>query len=453
MPRRLGAQESDPVALFWDQSAERAALGAALVNHPAAVYVAENLPLEDLYRERDRRYLGGIVDLLIAGREVDPVTLAAHLGAGADEKLELHGFAASVPSTSNVAEYVAVVRSMARHRRQYREARTALEELVQGNGQGEMLFRKRLAEMLDREADESSAACRTPLLDWSTFWEVESNDAEWAYPDVLARGRGHAIYAAHKTGKSLLALFMAAALATGPESLVVVYLDYEMSEADLRERLVDMGYGSASDLSRLRYALLPSMPPLDTAEGALVLTGLLDRVQADWPDHHLVVVIDTIGRAVSGEENSADTFRAFYQHTGMELKRRGCTWLRLDHAGKESSQGQRGSSAKGDDVDLVWKLTQTENGVQLQRELARMSWVPEQITFKINTSPLDFVRLASDWPAGTDEVAYWLDKYDVALGATCSAAMAVLREHDVPKRKQLVLAALRYRRERQEGTS
>ena len=140
-------------------------------------------------------------------------------------------------------------------------------------------------------------------------------------------------------------------------------------------------------------------------------------------------------------------------HTGIELKRRGCTWLRLDHAGKEASQGQRGSSAKGDDVDLVWKLVQTANGVQLQRELARMSWVPESLTFKISESPLDFVRAANDWPEGTDEVAYWLDKYEVPLGATCSAVMKVLREHGTPKRKQLVLAALRFRREREEEAS
>ena len=226
-----------------------------------------------------------------------------------------------------------------------------------------------------------------------------------------------------------------------------------MSEADLRDRLEDMGYGPGSDLSRLSYALLPTLSPLDTAEGASALCAVLDRVQNAWPSHHLVVIIDTIGRAVSGEENSADTFRAFYQHTGIELKRRGCTWLRLDHAGKESSQGQRGSSAKGDDVDLVWRLVQTANGLQLQRELARMSWVPEHVTFKISESPLDFVRLASDWPVGTDELAYWLDKYDVPLDASSSTATKVLREHDKSKSKTLVLAALKWRRGRAEEAS
>ena len=32
MPRRTGAQANDTAALFWDQRAEQAALGAALVN-------------------------------------------------------------------------------------------------------------------------------------------------------------------------------------------------------------------------------------------------------------------------------------------------------------------------------------------------------------------------------------------------------------------------------------
>ena len=54
MPRRPGARANDTVALFWDEPAEQAALGAALVNPPAVVYVAENLRAEDLYHEKDR---------------------------------------------------------------------------------------------------------------------------------------------------------------------------------------------------------------------------------------------------------------------------------------------------------------------------------------------------------------------------------------------------------------
>ena len=80
---------------------------------------------------------------------------------------------------------------------------------------------------------------------WAKFWDRDYNEAEWVYDDVLARGRGHSIYAVHKQGKSLFMLYIAAQLATGAAPVAVVYLDYEMTEADVHDRLEDMGYGVA----------------------------------------------------------------------------------------------------------------------------------------------------------------------------------------------------------------
>jgi hypothetical protein len=34
----------------------------------------------------------------------------------------------------------------------------------------------------------------------------------------------------------------------------------------------ELGYGPDDDMSRLHYALLPSLPPLDTREGANAIT-------------------------------------------------------------------------------------------------------------------------------------------------------------------------------------
>jgi len=148
------------------------------------------------------------------------------------------------------------------------------------------------------------------------------------------------------------------------------------------------------------------------AEGAAALAALVDGIAAQASGRHLVAFIDTMSRAVHGEENSADTYRAFYNHTGIELKRRGITWCRLDHAGKEGDRGQRGSSAKGDDVDVVWRLKAQDNGVALKRELSRMAWVPETVSFKIEDCPLRYVRIAGDWPAGTAH----------NTGSSCAAA-------------------------------
>ncbi len=285
------------------------------------------------------------------------------------------------------------------------------------------------------------------LIDWMTFWNVDRDEAEWIYDDVLARARGHSIYASHKDGKSLFMLWIAGHLATGPEPVVVIYLDYEMTEADVRERLEAMGYGPGSDLSRFNYHLLPTLPSLDSPDGGQALIASLDRVQAAWPGHHLVVILDTFSRAVYGPESEADTVRDFYNRTGIELKRRGVTWVRLDHAGYDQSH-QRGSTAKGDDVDVVWRLVKTQNGVCLKRDAARMNWVPEKVSFGMLDDPLRYQRLTDDYPEGTGETANLLSRLEVPLDASGRTAMKALKDFGEGRRWAVVAAALRFRRDR-----
>lgn len=294
--------------------------------------------------------------------------------------------------------------------------------------------------VLPGEAEETNT-----FIDWSKFWSKDRTDPEWLVEDVLARGRGHALYAPAGTKKSLFTLWMAAKTATGRQPVAVVYLDYEMTEDDLYERLKDMGYGPESDLSRLRYALLPTLPPLDTKDGAEAVGQMLDGVQADLPDHHILVVIDTTGRAVEGEENSADTFRRFYSATGIALKRRGVTWCRLDHTGKDISKGQRGSKGKDDDPDVVWELRETENGIMLTAKKRRMGWVPERSAFAQSADPLRFTPIAGDWPKGTEETADVLDRLAVPLDASTRTAQGALKEAGEGRRRELVVAAQKWR--------
>jgi hypothetical protein len=188
-----------------------------------------------------------------------------------------------------------------------------------------------------------------------------------------------------------------------------------MTEADLLERLGELGYGPDDDLSRLHYALLPSLPPLDTREGANAILGLVDKTGAQ------LAIIDTFGRAVEGDEDSADTVRAFYRHTGLALKAKGVTYLRTDHSGKDTSKGQRGSSAKNDDVDLVWRLTRTDTkegeGVRLERTHSRISWVPQEIKIQRITTDdgysYEIDRNAATYPDGTRQHADILRQHGI----------------------------------------
>ncbi|MGK2947427.1 MAG: AAA family ATPase [Acidimicrobiales bacterium] len=287
-------------------------------------------------------------------------------------------------------------------------------------------------------------------VDWHALVDREHRSEEWAIPSVLPAGRQATIWAKRKTGKSLLVVDLVAAVASGrpvlgeevarPKS--VIYCDYEMTEDDLEERVIDgLGY-EPDELGNLHYYLLPTLPPLDDYHGGKALMALVERHQAE------VVVIDTISRAIAGEENSADTIRAFYRCTGSLLKRAGVSVLRLDHGGKESDRGERGSSAKGDDVDLAWELREMGgNEYLLKRSYSRISWVPESLKLRRETEPLRHVLAGDTWPAGTSTCAEHLGRLGVDACATVAAAQAALKAAEVtPRRKEIVSAAQRFRR-------
>jgi Bifunctional DNA primase/polymerase, N-terminal/AAA domain len=222
------------------------------------------------------------------------------------------------------------------------------------------------------------------LINWDRFWSTDKTDEEWLAWPLIPRGRAIALYAPAKAGKSTVLLAVVAALAAGQPILGgytappcrCLYIDLEMTEADLHERLTELGYGPETDLTNLHYALLPSLPPMDTIEGAKALLDLVHHTQAEF------VAIDTFGRAVQGDEDKADTVRAFYRHTGLALKAAGITYLRTDHSGKDTTKGQRGSSAKNDDVDLVWSLARINDGITLTRTHSRISWVPPEVKIR-----------------------------------------------------------------------
>jgi hypothetical protein len=299
------------------------------------------------------------------------------------------------------------------------------------------------------------APWRAAFIDWATFWTQDRDDAEWLAEPFIARGRAHALAAPAKSGKSLLTLEVVAALATGRPVLAqqpgdpvdVVYVDLEMTEDDLRERLEDLGYGPGDDLSHLHYCLLPpGLPPLDTDAGGRVVEQMAG-------DHHAaLLVVDTIGRAICGPENDADTFLAFHRHTGTRLKRRGVAAVRLDHYGKDGDRGQRGSSAKNDDVDVVWQLMPADgDAVRLRATHKRMAWVPDVVPLRRVGDPLRH-RVAEDaWPPGTVDTATLLDDLNVPLDIGRPKARQLLAAAGHGVRNEALGAALRWRRTRPPG--
>jgi hypothetical protein len=412
---------------------------------------------EDFYVPAHAHIFEAIADQVSKGAErvTAGTTVAAlngHAGTHQLNVLDLVQFTSDVPGSASVApQYAEIVRSLSRRRHQIALA----AELAQAAADGDDA---KLAKLTDElvAVREDAAGITTdpqgpPSIDWESFWSVNPPREDFLVEPVLAVGRQTAIFSAAKVGKSLLALEIAAALATGrpvlgqaaAEPCDVCYLDLEMVSEDLRSRLEDLGYGPDDDLSCLHYFQLPSLPPLDSDAGGELFSRMAIR------DSARLVVIDTMARAVTGEENSADTYRDFYTYTGRRLKSAGIALLRLDHQGKEASRGPRGSSAKDDDVDIVFHLTVVNaTTLRLTRTRSRVAWIPPEVDIDRHDEPRlhHAVSVLGSWPAGTADTADALTELDVPLDATVRTARAALQREKRGRNVAIVAAALRYRR-------
>lgn len=220
---------------------------------------------------------------------------------------------------------------------------------------------------------EKGTRPRAEPLVWSDFLTRNLGEVEWLPGRLMARGQQVALVGEGKVGKSLLSQEWAYRMAAGKSFLTgppaqpvrVLYVDQENGHDDIQARL--LAYGAHPvELANLIYLSFPPFRPLDTADGGSDLIEAVEQYDAE------IVFFDTVSRMIKGKENDADTWLDLYRHTTKRLKSRRIASVRLDHMGKDTDRGARGSSAKTQDVDHVWELAaQGESTLRLRRTHTR----------------------------------------------------------------------------------
>lgn len=212
------------------------------------------------------------------------------------------------------------------------------------------------------------------FIDWETLWNEPPYELSYLAWPLIPTGHLCALNGLAKVGKSLLALEAAACIATGRDFLghptqqgKVVYIDFENSpRIHILPRLIQMGFSPKVLNQQLLYSSYPTIDQLDLEGAGVQFEELLDK------ENPVLVVMDTISRAVQGEENSNDTWNNLYKYTEQVLKQRDVAWLRLDHLGRDPKKGARGGSAKSGTVDVSWTLEETTtNNLKLTVESQR----------------------------------------------------------------------------------
>jgi hypothetical protein len=208
----------------------------------------------------------------------------------------------------------------------------------------------------ERLASEKVTGQGDGRVDWDAL-DRPPAPVDWQVPDLIAAGRSYSIVGGPKSGKSTTARHLAVRAAEA--GVKVLYLDRENTwDGDWVPQLQGMGVGRAIS-EFLDVRCFPAIPPLDTEAGGEALLAIVRDTGAK------IVAIDMLMRFVAGRENDSDTFNAFDRYVGQQLKAMGVSLLRLDHSGKDSELGARGSSAKSGDVDVQWILTRRDAQVTL----------------------------------------------------------------------------------------
>lgn len=302
------------------------------------------------------------------------------------------------------------------------------------------------------ESPEEATRRKFPALDWDALWEAEVGE-DWILEPLVAARRGVALFSAPKVGKSLLALEIAVGIANGTRTLgvmpdrahSVLYVDHENDpRSDVRTRLEDMGYGP-KDLTNLKYLSYPVMAPLDSVAGALEIVAAAQAYDCD------IVIIDTISRAVAGEENDNDTWLRLYRLTGKALKQAGIAVLRLDHTGKDHDKGMRGGSAKYGDLDAIWKMTkEAEATYKLTLTDQRFRIAENELVLTRLEDPLRHKVEGRGWMVASDrrfnELLDHLRRLNVPVAAGRDAAREVLTNASIKCSNVELANAIRHRK-------
>lgn len=289
-----------------------------------------------------------------------------------------------------------------------------------------------------------------PVVVWSQAFHRPPVDA--MVDGFLFPGRWTADIGPPKVGKSDLSIHVAHSLARGRdpfsgdhrEAVDVLYLDGEMGEPDMIERLIALNLAPV-DLSRLHYTDL--VPKGDTVQGGAAIVSTAKLLDAK------LVIFDGLNAFVTGAEKDDLPWRNLFEHTIAPLKRAGIALLSSDNTGKDLTLGSRGSSVKLDKADAIVMLKRTDNGVNLKATHQRTSNYARSIDLDMTgangDTPINYRQVHGSWPAGTKAAADLLDRLGVSVDDGREKARAALQMAGERLSNDVLSAAIRHRRSAQ----
>ena len=351
------------------KEAEQAVLGGVLLVNSALDQI--DLEPEDFYEEKNKLIYRAMLVLHQRRQPIDELTLHDALTAG-DKRADVGGasYLAELqdrtPSAANIAEHARIVKDNADLRRLITVAR----EIVQRGYSGEdvegvlTVAADRLTVLSQSRHDLKTAKTILGTLHafrWQAqAWQTTPPEREWLIPAWLPRGRVGLLAGTGGTGKSRLALQLAAAIAAGasdwlpgshgdhklsvhaPSHAVIASWEDEADEIGRRLHGIDQ----ADAIGDRLHALGPTgslwePDPKGTRQtsttGVLSQTGQALRRYCELVQARLLV-IDPLAAAYGLNENDRALVRQFMADWDAWAQAARCTVMIVSHPPKNESK-------------------------------------------------------------------------------------------------------------------
>lgn len=229
-----------------DQAAEQATLGSMMADKDATLRAIGILDAEDFYSQGHQIIFAAMADLFKAGNPVDAITVSSALGSRLEEcggMSYLMRLSADAPITGAVAHYAKDIKALAIKRKQW----LAIQSFAVRPDDPQL---NALMEALGESAGEE--------ITWVTADALIADDieVEWLVEPLIPLGGVTILAADWEMGKSWVSASLCHAVANGFDNWLcskrlpirrkgagVLYIDAEMGEAGMRDRIIALDKG------------------------------------------------------------------------------------------------------------------------------------------------------------------------------------------------------------------
>lgn len=218
----------------------------------------------------------------------------------------------------------------------------------------------------------------------------DNTPVDWLIDELVERNTMGLIYGPPASYKSYLATKMAVAIAQG---VPFVGRDTKQGVVLIIAGEGHTTYSGRGEALRMKYGVENFNRSVKISEKSLQLNELTDCLELAaeikaMPKPPELVIVDTLGRNFSGDENSSAEINNLWALMERHIKPLGPSIMFIHHTGK-TSNSPRGSTAIQGNVDYSYEVSHKEGEVTFRCEKLKSARKADPIALKVKLVPLN----------------------------------------------------------------